>query len=505
MEVIISKPAFQAAATDVLIVGSFEDSAKLVGASLAIDTACGGALLRQAASEGFKGKVGQTVVHFTDGKLGAPKVVLVGLGPKGKLDVATLRLALAGAFRKTKELKAADVSIAPLALGSTRVSRAQFAEAVATVAASIDYVINHQKTRGDKAHHISVLRILSTKSKNADMQAGLVAGRIIGACVNHARDMSNEPAGTFTPSKMQTEAEAVVARSNGAITARYLGKDELTAMGAGAILAVNQGSPLPPVLIELTYTPPTGATKEVLGFVGKSITFDSGGLDLKPADGMRNMKRDMSGGASTLAAIEAVAQLQLPISVKAFMAATENMPDGNSYKPGDVIVTLKGLTVEVDNTDAEGRLTLADAIEYAKRQGVTCIIDLATLTGAIRQFGHDVGAGLFSNNRQFAAKIVSAADKAGERLGELPMWPELRDMNKSEMADLKNSGGAGAGATTAAWFIREFAGEDIPWAHLDIAGTAFRDRELGADPKGATGYGVRLLVELARAYAAAAK
>jgi leucyl aminopeptidase len=238
-----------------------------------------------------------------------------------------------------------------------------------------------------------------------------------------------------------------------------------------------------------------------LTIVGKSVTFDSGGLDIKPADGMRHMKRDMSGGAVTLAAIQAIAAMGLPIKVRCVMAATENMINGKAYKPGDVIHTMNGLSVEVDNTDAEGRLTLADAIEYAKRLGDSTIVDLATLTGAVKMVTGDVGACVFSNNDEFSSLVVSSAASQGERLLNIPMWEEFRDSNKSDMADLKNSGGA-PGSTTAAYFLRSFAGEEIRWAHLDIAGVAFRDRELGADPRGSTGFGVRTLVELATRLAA---
>jgi len=281
-----------------------------------------------------------------------------------------------------------------------------------------------------------------------------------------------------------------------------LNQDDMHVLGANGILNVGKGSDEPCYLIELTYTPPSGATKDVLGYVGKTVCFDSGGYDLKPADGMRHMKRDMSGGGSVLAVIEAIANLQLPISVKAYMAPVENLVNGKAFKPGDRIRMLSGLTVEVDNTDAEGRLTLGDMITYARQNGVTHIVDVATLTGAIRQVNADVAAGLFTNNEAFGRKLKAAGERAGEQYEILTMWPELREFNKAEMSDLKNTGGpGGAGATTAAWFVREFAGEETPWIHLDIASVAFRDREVGVDPKGSTGFSVRTLVELASEFA----
>ncbi len=487
--------------TALLVVGCFEGELHNTQAPVhAFNESTGGALLRQAKLEGFTGASGQTLVHFSDGKLQAKRVLLVGLGSAHKSNLESLRKALTAVFHKAKALKVTDITVTDLRPAGGEVTAFQFGEAVASYAGMIDYVINHAKTA--KAGHKKEVRInrvqASVVFNQEQVLSGMEAGAAIARAVNKARDLTNMPAGDLTPRRLAVYAQRLARQFPGAIECKVFGRRELEKMGAGALLAVARGSNQEPVLIELTYTPPGGATSEVLGFVGKSITFDSGGLDIKTADGMRTMKRDMAGGASVLAAIGAVAALKLPISVKAFMAATENMVDAKSYKPGDVLVTMSGLTVEVDNTDAEGRLSLADAIEYARRQGVTRIIDLATLTGAIRSYGGDVGAGAFGNTPEYTARVLAAAESAGERLGELPMWPELRSANHTDMADLKNSGGD-PGSVTAAWFIREFAGE-TPWVHLDIAGCSYRNRELGPDPKGATGYGVRTLVELARIY-----
>ncbi len=479
------------------IVGCFEDEAPRA----IPDGIVAGALARQARVEGFSGTCGATMVAFTDFPLAPERVLVVGLGPRDSFDLRAERKALTAAFRQVKSLKVASVTVAAEGLCGPQVSESLFGETLAVVAGLVDYVINHFKTArgGHKPEvHLKTVRVLTGAADQEAVHQGLSAGRAIAQAVNLARDLSNLPAGMLTPLKLAAAARRVAAASGGTIQAKVLRKPELEKLGAAALLAVSQGSSQEPCLIELTYTPPTGATAEVLGFVGKSITFDSGGLDLKTADGMRTMKRDMAGGASVLGAIGAVAALRLPISVKAVLAATENMPDGNSYKPGDVLNTLAGLTVEVDNTDAEGRLSLADAIEYAKRQGVTRVIDLATLTGSIREFSGDVGAGAFGNTPAYTREVLEAAAACGELLGELPMWEELRAANHTDIADLKNSGGS-PGSVTAAWFLREFAGT-TPWVHLDIAGSSYRTRELGMDPKGATGYGVRTLVELARLY-----
>lgn len=459
----------------------------------------GQAVNHRVKLEGFTGKLGENFLHIP-GVMKAKRLLVIGLGPKDKFDVNALRKVLTTVFKRVKEYKLDEVTIAPMVGEADIVGRRLFGEAVAVYAQLVDYVINHQKTRrgGHKPEvRLQTVTVLVNDETEAAVAAGLTSGEPIGKAVNFARDLSNMPAGQLTPSRMAAYARQVAAESGGTITCKVLRGAMLKRVGAHALLAVSQGSTQPPALIELTYTPKTGATAEVLGLVGKSITFDSGGLDIKNADGMRTMKRDMAGGASVMAAIAAIAALELPISVKAIMAATENMPDGNAYKPGDVLKTMAGLTVEVDNTDAEGRLTLADAIEYVKRKGVTKIVDLATLTGAQRMISADVGAAGFGNKDEFTALVARAAKSASERVMFVEMWEEFREGNKTDIADLKNSGGD-PGSITAAWFLREFAGEDIPWVHLDIAGPSYRTRELGPDPKGCTGFGVRTLVELAR-------
>ncbi|HEY9772622.1 MAG TPA: leucyl aminopeptidase [Planktothrix sp.] len=497
--------------SDVLIVGCYEGALENSSTFKQLNGAGNSLLKRFAAAEDFTGKNGQTLSHFADGASGAQTVLLVGLGERNKLNLQTLRTALVKAFRAVRGMKRPGaVTFAPLSLAGTSLTHLELAETFSAYAGMLDYRINHQKTaklRFSEPGRIESLQLITSglSAKTRSLAGlGLHNGGAIADAVNLARNLSNEPAKDCTPQRLAAVAQSIADNSGGTITCKLHGKAELEAMGANALLQVNAGSPLDPVLIELTYTPSTGATKEVLGFVGKGITFDSGGLDLKPADGMRNMKRDMAGAAATLAAIEAVAKLQLPISVKCFVAATENMCDGKAYKPGDVIHTMGSIAVEVDNTDAEGRLTLADAIAYAKTQGVTCIVDLATLTGAVKQIGGDVAAGAFSNDDAFLAVVDKAATRADEKLQPIRMYDELRGFNDTEMADVKNSGGALAGSTTAAFFIREFVeygGNTVPWVHLDIAGTAFRDRELGADPRGATGFGVRTLIELARSAA----
>jgi leucyl aminopeptidase len=521
---ICTNTALTAVKSDVLLVGCFEGELAANAAVgnadttiLALAAATNSAVVRQAEVEKFNGAVGEVLVHFNDGAA-APRVIVFGLGARGKSTLASFRKSLTAALKRARALQAEHVAFANIdyaaVVGSAgdvsgNTNAHTVGRTIASYAGMVDYVINHQKTAkgGHKAEkRFKKLHLIADLTVVDELGRGLSDGFKVAAAVNYARDLSNEPAGTLTPAKLVAEAKKAASaskrESKSTLSLTVHNEKALRKMGANALLAVAAGSSQPPYLIDLVYTP-AGMEKDpvALTIVGKSVTFDSGGLDIKPADGMRHMKRDMSGGAVTLAAIQAIAAMGLPIKVRCVMAATENMINGKAYKPGDVIHTMNGLSVEVDNTDAEGRLTLADAIEYAKRLGDTTIVDLATLTGAVKMVTGDVGACVFSNNDEFSSLLVSSAASQGERLLNIPMWEEFRDANKSDMADLKNSGGA-PGSTTAAYFLRSFAGEEIRWAHLDIAGVAFRDRELGADPRGSTGFGVRTLVELATRLAA---
>ena len=491
--------------TNALLIATFEGETES-GLFNHVNTAAGGNIAAQSALEKFTGAVGQTMLSYPFGAISAKRAIFFGVGKRSELTTAKLRKALTAAFKLARAQKINEVTVAETTLSGTKVTAAQFAELAATVSLLIDYEVNHNKTIGVLGYtarpELEELRYLSEHKVGTKVRKSLAKGRIVAQAVNYARDLSNLPAGELTPTAFVDEAKRVAEESGGLITCKVLNPEELAVIGAQGIINVGKGSDEPYYLIELVYTPPTGATKEVLGYVGKAVCFDSGGYDLKPADGMRHMKRDMSGGGAVLSAMQAIANLQLPISVKAYMAPVENMVSGRAFKPGDRIRMLSGITVEVDNTDAEGRLTLGDMITYAREAGVTRIVDVATLTGAIRQVNSDVAAGLFSNNDAFARQLKAAGERVGEQYEHLTMWPELRDFNKAEMSDLKNTGGpAGAGATTAAWFVRQFAGEETPWIHLDIASVAFRDREFGVDPKGSTGFAVQTLVELACEFA----
>lgn len=498
----LSTPTMANVAADILLVPAFEGEVGGEAPSLAASAnlLTGSALARQSKVESFKAGVGETLVHYTDGKAQAARIVVFGMGNPEKADLATFRKALIGAFKKARSLNAAHIAVAAIDPAAIKSDAYTVGETIASYAGMIDYEMNHQKTEKGgykRPVHFEKLHLVVSLENVKAMSRGLKHGFAIARGVNQARDLANEPAATCTPKRMAKLAEKIADGSKGLIVTKVIGRKALEKMGAGAFLAVSRGSDQEPYLIDMLYTPKGGKPEAELTIIGKSVTFDSGGLDIKPADGMRHMKRDMSGGAVTMSAIQAIAELGLNIQVRAVMAATENLTGGSAFKPGDVLNTINGLTIEVDNTDAEGRLTLADAIEYAKLQGATRIVDLATLTGAVRMMVGDIACGAFGNNDDFTKLVVDSGASQDERMLNVPMWKEYDAFNASEMADLLNSGGA-PGSTTAAWFLRRFAGEDIPWVHLDIASVAFRTRELGPDPKGATGYGVRTLVELAK-------
>jgi leucyl aminopeptidase len=326
--------------------------------------------------------------------------------------------------------------------------------------------------------------------------AAIARGALLGDCTNLARAMAIEPGNRLPPRVLALRAQAAAEGTR--LTVEVLDDERLRELGMGLLLGVGQGSAEPPRLIAIEHVPAGGAPAggPVLGLVGKGITFDTGGISIKPADGMERMKTDMSGGAAVIAAMRAISLLDAPVRVVGVVPAAENMPGGRAIRPGDVLVSASGKTVEVNNTDAEGRLILADALWYAQRLGATHLVDVATLTGScVIALGRFI-SGLFGNDESWSATVRAAADAAGDRVWPLPLHDELADQLRSDIADLVNTGGRPAGAITAAMFLREFAG-GRPWVHLDIAGTAWVDEAKPWQPKGATGVAVRTLAGLA--------
>jgi leucyl aminopeptidase len=332
-------------------------------------------------------------------------------------------------------------------------------------------------------------------TEKAAGERGIARGRIIAEAQNFARDLVNEPANKLTP-RILAEKAAAMAKEAG-LAIEVLNEKKIADLKMGALLSVAQGSVEPPRMIVITYTPAHAKPgAPVVGLVGKAVTFDTGGISIKPADGMEKMKYDMAGGATMIGAIRALAALKPAVKVICVVPATENMPGGKAQKPGDIQTAMSGKTIEVLNTDAEGRLILADAIHYAKQLGATHLVDAATLTGAIVVALANVNVGVFGNDQAWTDKLLASAKVAGEKMWQLPMDEEYREFIKGSFADIQNIGsGKGGGSITGAWFIREFAG-DTPWIHLDIAGTAWNDEAKAWLAKGPTGVSLRTLVQL---------
>jgi leucyl aminopeptidase len=350
--------------------------------------------------------------------------------------------------------------------------------------------LRHKKA--DDESEVESLTIVEHDNANLTaIQRGVDRGVILAEATNFCRDLANEPSNYLTPTEMADRAQAMADKTG--LECEIHGPDWLREKGMGGVLGVAKGSEEEPRFIVLRYR--GGGDSPPIGLVGKGITFDTGGISIKPAAGMEEMKGDMSGGASVIAAMGAIARLHPPINVIGVVPATENMPGGSAIKPGDVLRTMLGKTIEVINTDAEGRLILSDGLAYAREQGATAIVDVATLTGAISIALGNVAMGAMTNDGSLYGRVKKAADAAGEKIWELPMWDEYKDQIKSEVADMKNTGGRGAGSITAAMLLREFV-EDTPWVHLDIAGVDTYDRDKGVIVKGASGIPVRTLVHL---------
>lgn len=465
----------------------------------------------QAELAGFKGEGGQTLSAPVKPRGGESQTLVhLGLGNRDKFSAETWRKALIAGAKSVRSLKTDTVSVTlPEGLTGRKalfgaLSLKEVGRLTAETLAMTLYQPNHYKTAaGGHKDEGGIANIVVNApglndAQQRELNAGVQAGAFVGSSINLSRDTANEPPNVCTPSFMAALAQRVADESGGTITCQVFDRAQCKELGMNAFLAVASGSYVEPRFIVLDYTPAQCAPNgPVLGIVGKSVTFDSGGLDIKPADGMRDMKYDMCGGADVIAAIRAIAHLGLPIRVKAFCAATENMTGSNAYRPGDVYVGLDGKSYEIDNTDAEGRLTLVDAISYARKHaGVTHVVDYATLTGAVLVTLGDIAAGVFSTHDEFADQFMGCAKAQGEKAFRMPLFDEFKEMNKSKIADLKNSGGRFGGSSTAALFVLSAAG-DLPAVHVDIAGVSFRNREVEADPAGGTAWGVRTLVALA--------
>ncbi len=479
-----------------IIVNHFEGTKNPEGDAAAVDKALDGAISRLIKEGDIKGKLNEVTLLHSPGKLPANRVVVVGLGKKKELNINKVRGAVAETCRYLRGKNVTSVVTGLQGAGIYGIKTEDSAQAVTEGALLGLYTFRRYITKKeDKIGEIKDLKIIG--KPKATLTKAITMGRIMAEAANWARDMVNEPGNFMTPTQM-AEAARELAEKYG-LNLEIFDKEKMAELGMGGLLGVSQGSQQPPKFIILQYKG-SDSDKVDLALVGKGITFDSGGISIKPSESMADMKGDMAGGASVMATLIALARLKPVINVTALVPATENLPSGTALKPGDIIKAMNGKTIEVLNTDAEGRLILADALSYAKKLGAKAIIDVATLTGACVVALGNICTGAFSNNQRFTRKVVAAGNEAGELIWQLPMYEEYREQLKSDIADIKNIGGRWGGAITAAKFLSEFI-DDTPWVHLDIAGPYDTDKEKGYLVKGATGVPVRTLVNTVLALA----
>lgn len=441
----------------------------------------------------FTGRAKQNVLLYPGGVFVPHRLLLAGLGSRDQATVETVRLAAATAARQAQSLRAASLTFG---LGrDAPFTSSAFAQAAAEGIELGAYTFQRYRTNLTPEQRFSVERATIFVTDADEGRAGLLAGQAIARGVALARDLVNTPGADLPPALLAEVAEELGKRRNLKVT--VLDKAELTAQGFGGILAVGKGSDNDPRFIILEHGT-ASAGMPTICLVGKGVTFDAGGIQVKTSDGMVTMKSDMGGAAAVLGALQAVAELDLPVHVIGLIPSAENMLGGSAYRPGDVVTSLSGKTIEVLNTDAEGRIILADALFYAQRFDPAAIIELSTLTGAIVVALGPHAIGLFSTDQALANDVLHAGTASGERAWQLPLWPEYFELIKSELADLKNTGGRPAGSITAGAFLASFTG-DYPFAHLDIAGTAWVEKpNKPYHVEGGTGVGVRLLVEYLR-------
>jgi leucyl aminopeptidase len=488
--------------TQMLAVGYFSDTKKPDALIFNLCKKLGGVIEQLVELGDFKGKEGTSEVIYGNGRIGADRLLLVGLGEKKKATIDTARKAAALAANKAVSMKIKNVALAIHKAFGARFGLELLAQAMAEGVCYgsfryDEYITSDENARTDK---LVVEVIDSDSAKAGRLEEGLFKGTVIGKAQSYARTMANRPGNVINPPALAAEA-IKLAKSTTGLKCTVLDEKQMAKIGMGGILAVGSGSKTPPRFIVVRYAPKgkTGPSTSLrtgklptVALVGKAITFDSGGISIKPAQNMEQMKLDKTGGIAVLAAIKAAAELKLPLNLYAIVPSAENMPSGTSYRPGDIVTTYSGKTVEIQNTDAEGRMILCDAIDYAVKENCDVIIDIATLTGACMVALGTHKAGLMSNDEKLAKQLQQAAETSGENVWELPCGDEYAEDMKSKIADLINSGGRWGGACTAAAFLRQFTGEK-KWAHLDIAGMDHLEKATEWSTGGASAFGVRLL------------
>jgi leucyl aminopeptidase len=474
----------------------------------AIDRGLGGCISAALERGDFKGRARQSLLLYPQ-EGSVSRVLLLGMGEESAIDSAALREAAGAAVKAGRKHRANRVGLLPM--GGRRGRSAAAAQALAEGATLGSYRFDRYKGKGDEDENEAtdpglVVHVEKSQDLRAT-RAALARGCTLGDAQNLARDLSNEPPNVMTPAAL-AKAASKMARAAG-LKVRVLERVELSKRKMGAMLAVAQGSHNAPRLIVLEHNPPPRAKKKgtkprrkpTVCLVGKGVCFDSGGLSLKPATSMVKMKHDMSGGATVIGAMQAIAALKIPLHVVGIVGAVENMPSGHAYRVDDILTSASGKTIEVTNTDAEGRLVLADALHYAQEEfKPEALLDLATLTGACAIALGPWAAAVVSAHERLAEAVVKAGEATDERFWPLPLWDVHRDHMRSQIADVRQTGGRDAGTTTAGAFLAHFVDKDLPWAHLDIASVADTERTGSLQPRGATGFGVRTVLELLRGW-----
>jgi leucyl aminopeptidase len=498
MEILGSAGNYLEEDVQALAVTVFKDEKADEGFLKELDEATGGIIRSVIESEELKGKEGDSVyLHLGGGgALKAKRLLLLGVGAREDFKTPQISQFAGAALRTLRAKNIKSIAVVTRAEGD-----AEKIAAAAAEGACIGLFDPDKYRTVDKEERTVDRFVVSIPGAEQEaIKRGAERGRIIGESVNFTRDMANEPGAYMTPTDMAERARQIAGEFG--LSIDVLDEARMEQEGMGALLSVSAGSEQPAKLIILKYSPREAsagaadeANRELLAFVGKGVTFDSGGISIKPGENMELMKYDMTGGATVIGAMRAIAQLKPPIPVLGVVPATENLPSGKATKPGDVVRAMSGKTIEIINTDAEGRLILADAMAYAKKLGASRIIDMATLTGAVSIALGDVNTAILGTDQELIDEVIAAGREVGERFWQLPLDKEYSKQIKSDIADIKNTGGRKAGTITAAAFLKEFA-EDISWAHLDIAGTAWGDEAKPYRAKGPTGIAVRTLLNI---------
>jgi leucyl aminopeptidase len=490
MEVKADARKFYEIECDALVVNIYEGEKPEEGSLAELDKRSGGLITALIENGELSGKSGETIYLHNPGDIAAKRLLLLGGGKLADYnnDVVRRMIGTAARFLRAKNVrKFAFLRRSQLPLGEA-------VQAGVEGAMLALWDADKYKTSEREEKLIEQMIVATVEGDSQSLAQSAERGRILAEAANLAREIINEPSNVMTPTELARQAEEVAQKYG--LELDVLDEARMKELGMGALLGVAQGSAEPAKMIVMTYTPSTEPTSnETIAIVGKGVTFDTGGISIKPSDGMEKMKYDMAGGATTIAAMRAIAQLKPAINVIGIVPAVENMPGGRAQRPGDVVRSMLGKTIEVINTDAEGRLILCDAVAYAIKLGATRIVDLATLTGAVSIALGDVYVAVLGNNQEWTDAVIAAGKASGEKIWQLPLDREYREQIKSDIADIKNVGGRKAGTITGAYFIREFVG-DTPWAHLDIAGTAWNESSKPYLSVGPTGVCVRTLVNL---------